>query len=133
MSTESTPAAQRTSRRLLRFLVVGGTAYGVQWLAMGAFLRWWPENVAFLLAYVCSVTTHYLLNRFWALPSTRRDTWRQWLEYLGAFVVSLTINFLMYRLCRDVFGLGELWSTAVAVPPSTVVVFLLLNYRVFRR
>jgi hypothetical protein len=26
-----------------------------------------------------------------------------------------------------------MWSAVVALPPSTLVVFLLLNYRVFRR
>jgi hypothetical protein len=28
--------------------------------------------------------------------------------------------------------LGKIWSQAIAVPPSTLVVFLILNYRVFR-
>jgi putative flippase GtrA len=42
------------------------------------------------------------------------------------------INFALFRLCVDGFGLGRILATAIAVPPSTVVVFLLLNYRVFR-
>jgi putative flippase GtrA len=42
------------------------------------------------------------------------------------------INLAVFRLCLDVIGLSKMGATAVAVPPSTVVVFLLLNYRVFR-
>ena len=79
-----------------------------------------------------STLTHYLLNRFWALPSARADTWRQAKEYVGTAAISWVINIAVFRLCLDGFGLGKMWATAVAVPPSTVVVFLLLNYRVFR-
>jgi putative flippase GtrA len=93
----------------------------------------WGTNSAFTLAFICSTTTHYLLNRFWALPSVRVDTWRQLRDYLITAAISFVINFSLFHLCVDVFGVGRIWATAVAIPPSTVVVFLLLNYRVFRR
>jgi putative flippase GtrA len=124
---------RETQVRFLRFLAVGGTAYLVQVASMQLFLNGLGTNRAFTLSFLCSTSTHYTLNRFWALPSTRADTWRQLGEYLVAAMVSYVINFSLFRLCLDVFGLGKLWSTAVAVPPSTLVVFLLLNYRVFRR
>ena len=60
------------------------------------------------------------------------DTWRQAKEYLGTAAISWVINLAVFRLCLDGLGLGKVWATAAAVPPSTVVVFLLLNYRVFR-
>jgi len=119
--------------RLLRFLVVGGTAYAVQWTAMKVLASRLRENVAFTLAFLCSSATHYCLNRFWALPSVRQDSWQQFAEYLGTVGISWVVNMLMFRLCRDVFKLGKLWSTAIAVPPSTLVVFLILNFRVFHR
>ena len=121
-----------TRWRLARFLVVGGTAYAVQWGTMRALSPLWPENVAFTASFLCSSATHYSLNRFWALPSARHDSWRQFGEYLGTVGLSWLINLGMFKLCRGVVGLGPLWSTAIAVPPSTVVVFLILNYRVFR-
>ncbi len=121
-----------TQVRFARFLTVGATAYVVQVLAIKLFLLWLGTNAAFTLSFVCSTTTHYCLNRFWALPSTRHDTWRQLREYLGTALVSYVINLSVFHLCLDVFGLGKIWATAIAVPPSTVVVFLLLNYRVFR-
>jgi putative flippase GtrA len=124
---------RETQVRFLRFLVVGGAAYLVQVAAMKLFLTWLGTNFAFTLSFVCSTSTHYALNRFWALPSTRGDPLRQLGEYLGTAMLSFAINFSLFRLCVEVFGLGRLWSTAVAVPPSTLVVFLLLNYRVFRR
>ncbi|HWZ95701.1 MAG TPA: GtrA family protein [Opitutaceae bacterium] len=124
---------RETQVRFCRFLAVGGTACLVQVASMKLFLGWLGTNMSFTLSFMCSTSTHYTLNRFWALPSTRADTLRQLGEYLVAATLSFAINFLLFRLCVDVFGLDKLWSTAVAVPPSTVVVFLLLNYRVFRR
>jgi putative flippase GtrA len=122
-----------TQVRFARFLVVGATAYVVQVATMKLFLLGLGTNSAFTLAFICSTTTHYLLNRFWALPSVRVDTWRQLRDYLITAAISFVINFSLFHLCVDVFGVGRIWATAVAIPPSTVVVFLLLNYRVFRR
>ena len=123
---------RETQLRAARFLVVGGTSFCVQVAAMKLFSLGLGTNAAFTLAFVCSTATHYTLNRFWALPSARVDTWRQLREYLGASAISWVINFGVFHLCLDVIGLGQVWATAVAVPPSTVVVFLLLNFRVFR-
>ena len=53
-------------------------------------------------------------------------------EYLFTAALSFVINYGLFHLCVDGFGLGKIWSMAIAVPPSTLVVFLLLNYRVFR-
>lgn len=122
---------RRTQVRFARFLVVGATTFCVQVLMIKLLLRWFGTNAAFTLSFICATLTHYCLNRFWALPSARDDTWRQLREYLGAVVVSYAITISVFHLCLDGFGLDKIWSTAVAVPPSTIVVFLLLNYRVF--
>ena len=121
-----------TQVRFARFLVVGGTAYAVQVGAIRLFLLWLGTNAAFTLAFVAGTAAHYSLNRFWALPSARTDSLRQLQEYLGVAAVSFLINFSLFHLCLHVFGLGRIWATAVAVPPSTAVVFLLLNFHVFR-
>ena len=123
---------RETQVRFARFLTVGGTAYVVQVLTMKLFSLGLGTDAAFTLSFVCSTSTHYTLNRFWALPSLRTDTWRQAREYLFTAALSFAINYGLFHLCLDVFGLGKILSTAIAVPPSTLVVFLLLNYRVFR-
>jgi putative flippase GtrA len=124
---------RETQVRFFRFIMVGGTACLVQLVSMKLFLGWLGTNEAFALSFICSTSTHYTLNRFWALPSPRGDTLRQLGEYLVTAALSFAINFSLFHLCLDVLGLDKLWSTAVSVPPSTLVVFLLLNYRVFRR
>ena len=125
---------RETQLRAARFLLVGGTSFIVQVAVMkvASDVMGLATNVAFSLSFVCSTSTHYLLNRFWALPSARVDTWRQAKEYLGTAAISWVINLAVFRLCLDWLGLHKMWATAAAVPPSTIVVFLILNYRVFR-
>lgn len=121
-----------TRNRFFRFIVVGGGSLLVQLAVMWLIKPWMPLTPAFALSWAVSTTTHYLANRFWALPSGRRDAGRQFGEYLMTVALSCVINVAAFRFCLDVIGMGPMWATAWAVPPSTVVVFLLLNYRVFR-
>src|SRR5579859_6376877 len=91
--------ARETQGRFARFLIVGGTAAGVQFLTLALFKRWTGPDIAFTLSWMCSTSTHYTLNRFWALPSGRRDTTRQLVEYLLAAGLSYAINIALFQLC----------------------------------
>ena|SRR5688572_27579643 len=124
---------RETQLRLLRFLVVGGGSALVQVAVLRALKPWMSETLAFSISWAVSTTTHYFANRFWALPSTRDDTVRQLGEYLVAVALSYVINLAVFKLLRLQFNLSSTWAALWAVPPSTVVVFLLLNYRVFGR
>ena len=42
------------------------------------------------------------------------------------------INVAAFKIGRDGIGLSVMWAAFWSIPPSTVVVFLMLNYRVFR-
>ena len=46
-------------------------------------------------------------------------------------VVSYVINLGAFKLLRNKFKLSPTWATLWATPPSTIVVFLILNFRVF--
>jgi putative flippase GtrA len=124
-------ANRETLLRLMRFLVVGGGSAVVQLLVLRALKTRMNETLAFSISWVISTTTHYLANRFWALPSARNDVTQQLGEYLFAVAVSYVINLGAFKLLRQKFGMSTMWATAWAIPPSTIVVFLLLNFRVF--
>jgi len=118
--------------RFINYLVVGGASaivqFGVLWLVRDR----WTADIAFSVAYILSVASHYLLVRFWALPSERRDVTQQFGEYLLAVGLSYAINIAAFKVGHDWIGLSVMWAAFWAVPPSTVVIFLLLNFRVFR-
>jgi putative flippase GtrA len=121
-----------TQGRLFRFLLVGGVSAGVQFVVLALLTRVAGPTLAFTLAFAASTATHYTLNRRWALPSVRTDAQRQLGEYLLTVAVSYAINLGLFAFARKGLGLGVLPAAAVAIPPSTAVVWLLLNYRVFR-
>ena len=122
---------RETQLRLLRFLVVGAGSALVQVVVLRALRFRIGETMAFSVSWVVSTTTHYFANRFWALPSGRHDVARQFGEYLFAVALSYAINLGIFKLLRVRFKMSPTWATLWAIPPSTIVVFLLLNYRVF--
>jgi len=121
---------RETQWRLLRFLAVGGGTALVQLAVLHALKARLGETWAFSVSWVVSTATHYVANRFWALPSTRDDTVQQAGEYLVAVALSYLINLGMFKLLRH-FNVSTTWATLAAIPPSTIVVFLILNFRVF--
>ena len=125
-------ATPESRGRLVRFLVVGGGSAGVQFAVLALIKGRMNDLLAFTISWALSTTTHYLFNRFWALPSVRHDAGKQFGEYLFTIALSWVINTAAFQLCHATLGLGVMWSTFWAIPPSTVVVFLLLNFRVFR-
>ena len=122
---------RETQLRLLRFLIVGGGSALLQIAVLRALKPRMKETLAFTFSWIVSTTTHYFANSFWALPSARGDTGQQLGEYLFAVALSYLINLGVFKLLRHKFNLSATWATLWAIPPSTVVVFLLLNYRVF--
>lgn len=131
MSKLTLPSRQ-TQVRAVRFVVVGGGSALVQIVILGALVGFMHDRLAFVVSWIGSTATHYLSNRFWALPSTRRDTKKQLGEYLATTGFSLLIQWAAFELFYSLLGLDAMWSTVLAIPPSTVVVFALLNYRVFK-
>lgn len=128
------PTAPRNSAvvRLGRFLCVGMASAVVQFSVLWVAKNFLPPTVAFTVSFLFGTAAHYLLNRFWALPSSRADTGQQFGEYLLAVGISYAINTSLFTLCHAWLKLDVMWSAVCAVPPSTLVVFALLNYRVFK-
>ena len=122
---------RETQWRLLRFLAVGGGTALVQVAVLRALKARLGETWAFSVSWVVSTTTHYFAKRYWALPSGRSDTAQQLGEYLVAVALSYVINLGVFKLLRLRFKMSTTWATLCAIPPSTIVVFLILNFRVF--
>jgi putative flippase GtrA len=119
--------------RLVRFIIVGVVSAAVQFLILSLIGSTGRAEVAFTVAFACSTLTHYLLNKHWALPCERTDTLRQGLEYLATVAISYGINLAAFSFFHRALELDLAWAGICAIPPSTVVVFLVLNFRVFRK
>ena len=121
-----------TQVRFLRFIVSGVTVMFVQVGGMALLSRWWANTPAFVGSYAVAVAAHYSLNRFWALRSSRQDHARQAGEYALTVGGSFLTNYILFRVGVDDFHLTPVWATLVTNPPTTLVVFLVLNFRIFR-
>ena len=121
---------RQTQVRFIKFFIVGGTAYVVNIGCFAIVKSFLLPNISFTAAFLVSTATHYCLNRFWALKSTRTDKWRQFIEYLGTVVVSYMISIACFTLFRAYMSLGL--AQALSIPPSTIVVFVILNFWVFK-
>jgi putative flippase GtrA len=126
------PIDRQTLVRFIKFFLVGGTGYGVSLLTFSLVKGVLKPNNAFTAAFVLSTAAHYLLNRFWALRSTRSDSWRQFAEYLFTVGLSYSISFGCFKLFSVYVGLGLGLAQALSIPPSTIVVFFILHFWVFR-
>lgn len=118
--------------RVLRFIISGLTVMVTQVVTLTYLLKWWNGTAAYIGSYAIAVSVHYSLNRFWALRSSRKDHTRQAGEYVLLVAGSFSINFLLFQMAVRIFHLTPVWAAMVTNPPTTLIVFLVLNFRVFR-
>lgn len=118
--------------RTFRFAAVGIFSAIVQTCTITLAKHHFSSNTSFSICFIASTATHYLLNRFWALKSIRTDSLKQFIEYLGTVCLSYLINITVFHLAHDFAHLDITFAALVAIPPSTIFVFLLLHIRVFR-
>ena len=118
--------------RFGRFVLVGGLVAVVHFSSLALVKEYWRADIAFTSAFVLATFTHYNLNKLWALPSARSDTGRQFGEYLLTVGLSYLINISFFNIGHSWLGLSIMWASVLGVPFSSLVVFLILNFRVFR-
>ena len=119
------------AKRLLRFCLVGGLValvdFGLIWLLVQVM----PRLAAVAVAYLLAVTLHFLLNRSWVFS---------WSETAGADVLKrYAVTVVACWLCTvGVTGLSLAIVTsnvflakAMAIPPATLLGFLLMRGFVF--
>jgi putative flippase GtrA len=119
--------------RFLRFCTVGTTVafidFGLVWLLSSRM----PPLMAVSLAYFCAVCCHFLLNKKWVFQCQRSDYIRQLIEYFTVVVASWSITLAVVHFCLSTFTRNVLIAKLCALPPATLVAFLLMQFFVFRR
>lgn len=119
--------------RFTRFLAVGIATGATQLGLLGLLGKELGSGIAFTIAYMSSILVHYFLNRFWALPSDRMDTKRQFTEYLMTVLLSYMLSLLGVQVLHRLFSVNLVLSALLAAVPTAIIVFIILNFRVFRK
>ncbi len=125
--------AKETQVRFFKSLCVGAFAAVVRVGTVPLFDPFLTPKQTFTVSYLLSVATHYTLNRFWALRSERTDWARQFVEYVMTAILGYGLQYVVFAACFYKLGLSQIWSNLISIPPSTLVVIAILNYRVFRQ
>jgi putative flippase GtrA len=119
--------------RLLRFCTVGAAVaaidFGMVWLLSGRF----PPLVAVSIAYFTAVCCHFLLNKMWVFQCRRSDYIRQIIEYSTVVIASWLTTIAIVHLCLSHITTNVLIAKLIALPPATLIAFLLMQLLVFRR
>ena len=119
--------------RLIRFCLVGGSVavvdFGTVWL-LSHLLQ---PLAAVSIAYFVGVTCHFLLNKFWVFRCRRSDYVRQLMKYLTVVLSSWLTTVVTVQLCLSTITHNILIAKVFAVPPATLVGFVLMQFFVFRK
>jgi putative flippase GtrA len=102
---------------------------GLVWLLSGLV----RPLVAVSIAYLSAVCCHFLLNKKWVFQCRRNDYFRQLIQYFAAVVASWATTITIVQLCLSSLTSNVLIAKLFAVPPATLVTFLLMRLFVFRR
>jgi putative flippase GtrA len=119
--------------RFLRFCIVGGTVasidFGLVWLLSGLTRPLVAVSIAYLIAVCC----HFLLNKMWVFRCRRSDYIRQLVQYFTVVFASWSTTITIVHFCLSSFTHNLLIAKLFAIPPATLVGFLLMQLLVFRR
>jgi putative flippase GtrA len=113
--------------------VVGGTVAVVDFTAVWLLGHLLQPLAAVSIAYFVGVTCHFLLNKFWVFRCRRSDYVRQLMKYLTVVLSSWLTTLLTVQLCLSTVTHNILLAKLFAVPPATLVGFVLMQFFVFRK
>lgn len=126
------------TKQFLKFLLVGGTAAGVNFLARIAINLWTSFFSAVVLAYFVGMTCAFILNRIFVFPESTRSLKLQIRDFcLTNFVAfwlvlgtSLGLKQIFENVGMNFYPAEVSHLIAVAVP--TVVSFLIYKLFAFK-
>jgi putative flippase GtrA len=122
---------QHRISRFLRFCAVGisvaAVDFGLVWI-LSPRLR---PLIAVSIAYLTAVCCHFLLNKMWVFRCSRTDYAKQLAQYALAVTGCWLTTVGVVQLSLSTITSNILLAKLIAVPPATIVGFVLLQLFVF--
>lgn len=117
----------------IRFCIVGATVFAFDFTMLWLFHHFLPKLVAVSIAYLMAVTLHFCLNRSWVFEASRLPVAGHAVRYVLSVAATwaCTVS-LVWLSLRTVTG-NVFVAKAIAIPPTTLLGFLLLRLFVFRK
>ena len=118
--------------KLARFCAVGGLVaaadFGLIWL----FVHGLPRLGAVALAYLLAVGLHFCLNRWWVFAASQSPPITQLKRYGLVVAVCWLCTVAVTAFCLAALTANVFLAKAAAIPPATLLGFILMRNYVFR-
>ena len=104
--------APETIKQIIRYLITGFTAFGIEYALYVMLLKWAGLHyiLASVIVYALVFWFSFLVNRIWSFKS-KGNIKRQFIQYGALFAFNLVVsNIFLMKLFTDVFGISELIS-----------------------
>ena len=116
-----------------RFCLTGGFVFAADYALLWLFSRMLPPVAAVSVAYLLAVSIHFCLNKCWVFKCRQPDLAGQLLRYgltgLACWLCTVAFFSLSLHACTSNIYLAK----AIAIPPTTLLGFLLMRSFVFRQ
>lgn len=122
---------QERISRFLRFCAVGVSVAAVDFGLLCILSPWLRPVIAVSIAYLTAVCCHFLLNKMWVFRCSRTDYAKQLSQYALAVTGCWLTTVGVVKLCLSTVTSNILLAKLIAVPPATIVGFVLLHLFVF--
>jgi len=124
-------------QRLIRFLVVGGAGFVVDFTTMWAMLNFAHLSPlpARLVAFGLTVAFTYVFNRTFTFADRPRRGRDEWATYIGVSIAAAVVNIGVFLLALKFMGawtLAPYTALPIGVAAGLVVNFVGYNLLVFR-
>lgn len=117
-------------RRVLLFLVAGGVAAGVNIVSRIILNLVMPYEVAIVVAYLCGMTTAYVLNKMFVFAASGRAVADEYLRFtLVNLAAIVQVWIVSVGLARFVFpAIGFAWHVETVAHVIGVIVPVFTSY-----
>jgi len=109
--------------RFVLFVLAGGTAAIVNILSRIALNWLMPYEVAIIVAYLCGMTTAYLLNRYFVFAASGRGVASEYTRFLAAVAQVWIVSVGLARLAFPAIGFTWHAETVAHVIGVAIPVF----------
>lgn len=119
-------------RQLFLYLVVGGIATVVEWVAFWFLDRWMHYLAATALAFVISTLANWLAGRFIMFKNAGQTVAKEVAQIYATSICGLLFNFLIMWIAIDGAGLPDMISKIIATGIVFFWNFLVRKYLIYK-
>lgn len=135
MNKLSTWLKSETAKQLIKYLITGFTAFGIEYSLYVILYKWVGLYyiLASVIVYALVFWFSFFVNRIWSFKSTG-DVKKQLFQYGLLFFFNLVVaNIFLMQLLTDVIGLSPLISPFLKMAFVVCWNFLIYKYIIYKK